>query len=128
MYITNNKELELAILELKEKEAIEKRVLINQFHSVAESFRPSNLIKDAFGDLTDSVDLTDTAIGLAVGGIFDRLIVGRSPGLIKKTIGGLLSIAVTKIAIKNAEYIKTACSHLVKQAASFFQDLNKSDQ
>jgi hypothetical protein len=127
MRITNNKELELAILELKEKEAIEKKALIDHFHSVVENLSPGKLIKNAFTDLTDSSELTDTAIGLAAGGIFERLITGRSPGLIKKTIGGLLSVAVTNIAIKNAGYIKTACSHLLEQAVSFFQDLNKSD-
>jgi hypothetical protein len=128
MHITNNKELELAILELKEKEAGQKTELIAHFHRVAETLRPANLIKNAFSDLGDSVDLTDSAIGLAAGSLFEKLIMGRSPGLLRKAIGGLLSIAFTNIAIKNAGYIKTACLCLLEEAISFFQGLNKSNQ
>jgi hypothetical protein len=127
MRINNNKELALAILKLKEKEALQKNEVILQFHHVTESLKPANLIKNTFSNLTDSADLTDTAIGVAVGGLLEKLIMGRSPGILRKMMGSILSIAVTNIAIKNAGYIKTACSHLLEQAVSFFQDLNKSD-
>jgi hypothetical protein len=127
MHISNNKELALAILELKEKEAVQKTELITHFHHVVEALKPANLFIKAFSDLGDSIDLTDSAIGLAAGSLFEKLIMGRSPGLLRKAIGGLLSIAFTNIAIKNAGYIKTACLHLLEEAVSFFQGLNKSN-
>jgi hypothetical protein len=125
MHITNSKELQAMILELEKKEAMQKDELISQFYNVAESLKPVNIIKNAFNNLTDSIEVSDTAIGLIIGGLVEKLILGKSPGLLRKTIASLLSVPITNIAIKNAAYIKTTCSHLLERAVSFFKDISK---
>jgi hypothetical protein len=131
MHVTNCKELQLAKFELEQKEAIQKNELVSQFYHTAESLKPVNLITAALNNLTESgpaasANISDATIGIAIGGLVEKIAVGKDPGPLRKTIGSVLSLVVTGIAIKNAEQIKTACSKLLKQAVSFFEGFNRS--
>jgi F0F1-type ATP synthase assembly protein I len=127
--ISNNKELQLAIVELSEQEAALKIDLQHHYNRTVESLKPANLIKNVLENVTGSVqeetaELSDASIGIIIGTLLEKVLLGKSPGLIRKTIAGLSAAVATNIAIRHAGQIKTACARLMQQAVKFFEGLS----
>ena len=110
MQISSKKELEEAIILLEKKKLLQHSALTAQYHHTAESLKPGNLIKGAFGKIIHSPDarsgIFKTVAGLAVGVLSKKLFLGGATGFVQKLVGNALRIGVTKTAVTNSDKIK----------------------
>lgn len=118
MEIKNSADLRAAILELEGKKHREKEQLVENFHALTESLSPINLIKSTFNKVKESPGLTGSVlkatIGLGVGLLSKRLLVGSAPGLFKKIIGSAVEMGVAGLVAKNSETLKSKGIRLLK--------------
>jgi hypothetical protein len=119
MQIKNAADLRAAILELEDRKQMEKKQLAEKFHLFTESLRPINLIKSTFKSVKDSPGLTgnilDATIGLGVGMISQKLLVGKSAGLAKKLLGTAVKMGVTSAVANNTDAIKNTAIRLFRK-------------
>ena len=110
MEITTKKELEQAIIQLEKKKVLQYSALTAQYHQTAESLKPGNLIKGAFGKIIHSPDarsgIFKTVAGLGVGFLTKKIFLGGATGFVQKLVGNALRIGVTKSAVTNSDKIK----------------------
>jgi hypothetical protein len=114
MQINNNTSLKAAILQLEQKQFIQKEALVQQFHETYESFKPVNLIKNEFKKITGAITgpsetkntLLKTALGLGVGFLTKKLFfIGGSGGILKRLFGTAVELGVAKLVAGNADTI-----------------------
>jgi hypothetical protein len=93
---------------LKNKQADELDVLKDQFRITYESLKPINVIKSSLHEIATSPDiknnLLNNAIGLGMGYLAKKLLVGASHYPIKKILGTLLQFAVTNVVAKYSHH------------------------
>ncbi|MBS1742648.1 MAG: hypothetical protein JST81_06380 [Bacteroidetes bacterium] len=110
MKVTNKKELDEMIVELTRKKVQQKNQLIQQYRKTTDSFRPANLVKHAFKDLSHSPDVRNNVLSFAaelgVGLLTKNLLWGSSASLIKRIFGNTIKTGVTRAAISNTDKIK----------------------
>jgi hypothetical protein len=103
---------------LEKKQAEELLIMREQFFITYESLKPINLIKNTFGQVISSPeiknDLFSTIIGLSTGYLTKKIIIGATPGPLKKIGGLLMQFAVTNVASRHAEKIKHLGELLIK--------------
>jgi hypothetical protein len=125
MEINNQADLKMAILNLERKNAVQKELLIEQFHATHDSLRPVNLIKNIVKDITGSPDLgtniINSSIGLATGFISKKILIGRSSNFFKKILGNIIELGVANVVAKNSDGLK-------EKGASFFKNLFKKKE
>ena len=113
-----NDELKEAIGLLKKKQAIELRLLKEQVHTVHESIKPVNIIKNAFHQFTAAPDIKNniigSIIGLASGYLSKKIFVAGSHNPITRIMGTLLQIGITNVTAKNADTIKSIGEKVAK--------------
>ena len=104
--------LKLAIAELQERQQIEKQQLSEDFHALAESLKPMNLIKSSFHKVTSSPgfggNVLSAAMSVGAGLLSKNLLVGTSNTILKKVAGHAVKAGVTGIVAKKADKIKYA--------------------
>ena len=110
MKITTASQLDLAILELEQRRTIQEKDLIEHFNFTYQSFRPLNLIKNAIEDIAGSPEIRDNvinaAVGVGTGFVTKKLLVGKSPSLFKKILGGAVEFVVANVVAKHTDDIK----------------------
>jgi len=113
-----NDELKEAIGLLKKKQAIELRLLKEQVHTVHESIKPMNIIKNAFHQVAAAPDIKNniigSIIGLASGYVSKKIFIGGSHNPITRIMGTLLQIGITNVTAKNADTIKSIGEKVAK--------------
>lgn len=113
-----NDELKEAICLLKKKQAIELRLLKEQVHTVHESIKPMNIIKNAFHQVAAAPDIKNniigSIIGLASGYVSKKIFIGGSHNPITRIMGTLLQIGITNVTTKNADTIKSIGEKVAK--------------
>jgi hypothetical protein len=114
MHINNSNSLKAAILQLEQKQFIQKEALVQQFNETYESFKPVNLIKNEFKKITGAIGapsdtkntILKTALGLGVGFLTKKLFfIGGTGGIIKKLFGTAVELGVAKLVAGNADKI-----------------------
>lgn len=109
-------DLQESILLLETKQLNEKNLLKEQFRLSFDSLKPINLIKDAFEDLTNLSGLKgnalDVSLSIATGYLSKKIVVGSSGNVFKNIFGSIVQVAVTSMALKNADEIKSMASRL----------------
>ena len=99
--------LQQAIQLLKEKQALELAQLTEQYHRTYESLQPVNLIKNVFGQLTNSSEIKgnilNSVIGLVSGYATKKVVLGSTHNPVKKILGAVLQFAITNFVSKKAE-------------------------
>jgi len=127
--ITSATELKDAILLLEKKKADQSLLLKKEFNTAFESLKPINLIKNTFSELMASPDLKgniiNTGIGMAVGYLSKKAIVGRTHNPLKNIGGSILQMVVSKIVAKNTERIKTSGVDFLKKIFSKYRNEQK---
>ena len=122
MEIKNSEDLRAAILELEDKMHREKRQLVDNFHNLQESLKPINLIKSTFKKVKETPGITNSvlkaSLGLGVGLISKRLLLGKSTGFFKKIIGSAIEMGVARLVTKKTDTIKSGGSHILKNIFS----------
>jgi len=98
-------ELDDNILLLQQKAEVQKSELAAHFNGIVESLKPANLLKSAVNNIAEKPGLVNAAMGTTVamgaGALTKKLIVGRSGGLVKKILGGLLEFTVSRGVANN---------------------------
>ncbi len=107
--VTNAEELAEAIAELELKAAVQKKHIQEIFADLSENMKPVNLIRNSasavFSDI-HTEDVLNALIGVGTGILSRRLILGRTRGLIGKTLGRAVQWGMAALVSKNAEKIK----------------------
>ncbi|HCL84296.1 MAG TPA: hypothetical protein DIC22_09985 [Chitinophagaceae bacterium] len=107
--VTNAEELAEAIAELELKAAVQKKQIQEIFADLSENMKPVNLIRNSakavFSDI-HTEDVLNALIGVGTGILSRRLILGRTRGLIGKTLGRAVQWGMAALVSKNAEKIK----------------------
>ena len=128
MEIKNSTDLRAAILELEDRKLREKQQLVENFHAFTESLTPINLIKSTFNRVKETPGLTGNVlkatVGLGVGLLSKRLLIGKSAGLFKKIIGAVLEMGVGGLVAKNSDTIKSTGTRLLK---NLFRSKNRDN-
>ena len=108
MNIINNEfDLDLAIIKLERRRLLLEEDLKNDFHSIVEGLRPTNILKHTVQEIQESTTLRNNllkvALGLGAGYFSRKLLVGKSAGVVKKLLGTALQYGITNlVAKKNA--------------------------
>lgn len=118
MEIKNSADLRAAILELEDRKQREKQQLVENFHVFTESLSPVNLIKSTFNKVKEtpgiSGNILKAALGLGVGILSKRLLIGKSGGLVKRMLGSALEMGVMGVVAKNTDTLQYKAVRLFK--------------
>ncbi len=108
--ITSSSELKNAIQLLEVEQAENGHLLKEHFYLTYESFKPVNLLKSVWKDISSSPYLVDnilgTAMGLAGGSLSKKIFIGTSGNKVKKLIGTILQVGITNVIAQNTDVIK----------------------
>ena len=101
---------------LEEKQTEELTILREQFYETYESLKPVNLIKKAFHDIVGSTelknDLLSSVVGLIVGYISKKIVIGSSDNIFKKILGSILEFVVANFVRNKAEEFTDECKDI----------------
>ncbi len=119
MEINNTVQLKEAIALLQARQQEKKFILVEEFHQTYESLKPLNLIKSTFNKILDTPDITnqvvDTSLGLGVGVLSKKLLIGKSTNIFKRFFGTIIELTVANAVAKNSEGIKRHGLQLIKK-------------
>ena len=112
--INSEAELRAAILRLESKQAIEGKILKEQFQQAYESAKPINLIKSTLKEVSGSPEITDSllnaSVGLATGYVSKVLFQGVSHSPLRVLFGTVLQFGITSVVAKHPEAVKSVVS------------------
>ncbi len=126
MNIKTSADLNAAIALLEVDVSVKRKIMTEQYNATCESLKPSNIIRDAFhkvkdslSDMVESGDLVDkiigTSVGLGAGVLTKKILVGKSTNIFKRIFGTVIELAVTNAISKNSEAIKEKGLSLLKR-------------
>ncbi len=122
MHIENAASLKAAIAELEQEKMIRERALIDQFNLTYESLKPINMIRDTYNEMVGSsglrASLIDATLGVGVGILSKRVLMGSSTNFLKKIAGTILELGIANIVSKNSDKIKSAGKGLINLFSS----------
>ncbi|MES2619763.1 MAG: hypothetical protein V4615_02850 [Bacteroidota bacterium] len=107
-----------AILKLESTQAVEVKMLKEQFHLAYESVKPLNFIKSTFKEAAESRELKDhlidTSVGLAAGYLSKALFQGISNNPLRKLLGSALMFGVTNVVSRHPDTVRAVGRQLIK--------------
>lgn len=122
MTVTNPATLQLAIDEVQRQCDEKKTQMSLQFIEVMESMRPVNLFKSAVKDIATVPGIAQSAIGTTIaigaGVLSKKIVVGKSTGIFKKLMGGIVEFTVANSIANNAELITSRGINLLKKISA----------
>lgn len=102
--VANTTELIAAIKRLERKRMLMEEDLKDEFHTLLESLKPGNILKNTIHEVQASTDLKHNlfkvALGLGAGYFSRKLVVGKSAGIVKKALGTALQYGITNFVSK----------------------------
>lgn len=105
--IANTSDLEVAIKRLERKKALMEEDLKDYGHTILESLKPTNILKNTIHEVQESTELKHNllkvALGLGAGYFSRKLIIGKSAGLVKKALGTALQYGITNFVAKKKD-------------------------
>jgi uncharacterized coiled-coil protein SlyX len=107
--INNAAELDRAIAELEHKAAFQKKDIQESFAAVSENFKLANLVKSGVRSVIHAgkqEDILNVLLGVGSGFLGRKLLLGKSKGVVGKTIGQAIQWGMAGLVSKNAEAIK----------------------
>jgi hypothetical protein len=109
--------LSKTIIELKEKRIQELEAIKEQLKTTYESLKPLNIIKSTLKEASSSPDLKANiigpAIGLGIGFMLKKLLVGSSRNPIKQVVGTLIQFAVANVVARHGGQIRSTGRKLI---------------
>ena len=109
--ISSTAGLKNAIQLLEVKQAANRKQLKEQFHSIYESFRPVNLLRNTLHDISSSPNLIDnilgTALGLATGLISNLVFKGMAGTGFRKLLNPVLQSGVTNFVAQHTGSLRS---------------------
>lgn len=126
--ISPKENLQLAILELENKQFVQGTQLKQQFEQTYESLRPINIFKNVVKEATSSAYVIDNLFGSIAGflsGYFSKkMIVGESHSPFRKIIGMLAQFGITNMIAKNPEILKSIGKSIFQHFFSKKEEIN----
>ena len=111
-------DLKAAILELQDRQQREKHHLLSNFHGFTESLKPINLIKSSYNKVKDTPGIAGTVlkagVSLGVGLLSKKILLGKTPGFLRKVLGSAIQMGVTGLVAKKTDSIKSTGGHFLK--------------
>jgi len=90
---------------------IEGRILKEQFQLTYERFKPVNLLRSTFLEVTSTPNLlnnvVDTALGLATGYLSKKIVIGASGKILRKLLGVVVQLGVTNSVVQHPYNIRS---------------------
>lgn len=118
MEIKNSADLKAAIAELEHRKLKEKQELVSDFHELTESLKPINLIKSTYHNVKESPGITGNllraGVGLGVGMLSKKFLLGKSTGIIKNLLGSAIKMGVAGLVAKNTSNVKLTGTRFFK--------------
>jgi len=109
--ITSIAGLKNAIQQLEVEQAVRGQLLKKQFYLTYEGMKPVNLLNSTLKEVISSSSLMDNilgaALGLASGYISKKIVVGTSGNIVRKLLGSILQLGITKVVSQHSEGIKS---------------------
>jgi len=97
-------ELDMAIKRLERKKLLLEENLKDDFQSLLQSLKPTNILKNTIHEVQESPELKHNlfkvALGLGAGYFSRKLVVGKSAGIVKKALGAALQYGITTFVAK----------------------------
>jgi hypothetical protein len=111
------------IVLLQNKQALELKLLKEQFHLTYESLKPINLFKSTVDEVVSSPDIKDNmlnnVIGLAVGYLSRKVLLRASHNPIKNILGTVLQFAVANVVSKHSDTIKSTGENILQRILKY---------
>ena len=108
--ITSSDDLESAIQILEIEQEIQFVAVVDQGALVYSRLKPLSLLKNTLIDVAKSPYLIDNIVGavlgLATGYVSRKIMIGKSSNVVRKILGSILQVGVTKIITQNSDKIK----------------------
>ncbi len=102
--INSVSDLETAIKRLERKKLLLEEGIKEDFHTVLQSMKPTNILKSTIHEVQQSPELKHNlfkvALGLGAGYFSRKLVVGKSAGIVKKALGAALQYGITNFVAK----------------------------
>jgi hypothetical protein len=102
--IHNSGDLKKAIAELERRKIVEEAAIKFEFEELHETYKPANILKNTLTEVSASPkfrhNLLNVALGLGAGYLSQKLVIGRSAGLLKRVVGTALQFGVTSLVAK----------------------------
>ena len=102
--INNTSELDMAIKRLERKKLLLEENLKDDFHTLLQSLKPTNILKNTIHEVQESPELKHNllkvVLGLGAGYFSRKLVVGKSAGIVKKALGAALQYGITTFVAK----------------------------
>jgi hypothetical protein len=114
--VNKSTELQESIAALELKAAKQKKDLQETFAVVLENFKPLNLVKSGVRSVfsgENKEDLFNILLGLSSGFLGRKMLIGKSSGLVGKTVGRAIQWGMAGLVSKNAETIKEKAGLLI---------------
>jgi hypothetical protein len=115
--ITSIYELKIAISSLEKQQAEEMNLFKDQLMRLAESLKPSSIIKSTFLDLSKNQDIKNSvmnsSLSLATGYLYKKLIEGEHPSLLKQALGVLVQLGLSSSISNYSEKIWSGVNQLI---------------
>ena len=115
--INNLTDLRREIESLRLQQGSDVLALKEQAQITYESLKLVNLLKGVFKDLTSTTDFKDglvnSSLGLGVGYLTKKVVLGATHNPLKQLIGILLQSTVTNVVSKNGDDIKESVYKLI---------------
>ena len=103
--IHTSKDLKSAIAELERKKIVEETAIKFQFEELHETYKPANILKNTLAEVSASPkfrhNLLNVVIGLGAGYLSQKLVIGRSAGILKRAVGTALQFGVTSLVARS---------------------------
>ena len=97
-------ELDMAIKRLERKKLLLEENLKDDFHTLLQSLKPTNILKNTIHEVQESPELKHNlfkvALGLGAGYFSRKLVVGKSAGIVKRALGAALQYGITSLVAK----------------------------
>ena len=117
--ITSTTGLKNAIQLLEAEQAANWQLLKEQLNITYKSFRPVNLFKSTFNNMTSSPYLIEnilgTTMGLATGYLSKKMVVGASVNIFRKLFGSVLQLLVTNVVAQHPDTIRSFGRYVFQQ-------------
>lgn len=123
--------LKESIVQLELRQALEKKMLQEQFQLTYESITPINLIKNTIRQVAGSSEIKgemlNASIGLTTGYLSKMLFERISNNPFKKLLGSAILFGITNVVIKNPEVIKSLGQSVFRMIQNKSGDLEKEE-
>lgn len=108
--IHNTEDLKGAIAALEIKKTVDETAIKEEFNGMYETYKPANILKNTLTEVSASPkfrhNLLNVALGLGAGYLSQKLVIGRSAGLLKRIAGTALQFGVTTLIAKRGVQVE----------------------